>query len=39
MIMGKTCYEEFEPYIEEREVIALTQDNSFRFANAKTLIP
>ena len=36
MIMGKTCYDEFEPYIEEQEIIGLTRDNSFRFANAKT---
>ena len=34
--MGKTCYDEFEPYIEEQEIIGLTRDNSFSFANAKT---
>lgn len=36
MIMGKICYQEFEPFTDNREVIALTHDKSKKFEKAKT---
>ena len=35
MVMGKTCYYEFEPYAEGRELIVLTHNVSSKFAKAK----
>ena len=36
MIMGKICYQEFEPFTDSREVIALTHDKSKKYSQAKT---
>jgi len=36
MIMGRTCYREFEPFAKEREVIGLTRNQSYNFPNAIT---
>ena len=35
MVMGKTCYYEFEPYADGRELIVLTHNVSSKFAKAK----
>ena len=35
MVMGKTCYYEFEPYAGGRELIVLTHNVSSKFAKAK----
>ena len=36
MIMGRTCYREFEPFAKEREVIGLTRNQNYKFPHAKT---
>ena len=36
MIMGKICYQEFEPHAPYRDVIAMTRDHEYRFPHAKT---
>jgi dihydrofolate reductase len=36
MIMGKICYQEFEPHAPDRDVIAMTRDLEYRFPHAKT---
>ncbi len=36
MIMGRTCYREFEPFAKERDVIALTRNKNYKFRHAKT---
>lgn len=36
MIMGKICYQEFEPYVGDRQVIALTKNQDYKFPHALT---
>jgi len=36
MIMGKICYQEFEPHAKDRDLIAMTRDRDYRFPYAKT---
>jgi dihydrofolate reductase len=36
MIMGKICYQEFEPHAKDRDLIAMTKDRDYRFPYAKT---
>ena len=36
MIMGRTCFQEFEPLANQRNVIALTRDRLHKFKSART---